>query len=89
MSNIIKAILSINPNAVVSVSNNNIDTIQWHNGTQPIAKEQILAIIPQVELDIAMETLRAKRNKALVDSDWTILGDVPLNPAMRISMDEL
>jgi hypothetical protein len=53
------------------------------NGTPPIPKEQILAIIPQVELDMAMETLRAKRNKALVDSDWTILGDVPLNPAMR------
>jgi hypothetical protein len=29
-------------------------------------KEQILAIIPQVELDMAMETLRAKRNKLLV-----------------------
>jgi hypothetical protein len=34
-------------------------------------------------LKIAMETLRAKRNKALADSDWTILNDVPLNPAMR------
>jgi hypothetical protein len=34
-------------------------------------------------LKIALDNLRAKRNKALVDSDWTILGDVPLNPAMR------
>jgi hypothetical protein len=37
----------------------------------------------QADLYVAMGTLRAKRNKALVDSDWTILGDVPLNPAMR------
>jgi hypothetical protein len=82
---IIEAILKLNPNAIVTVRGNNINTceIEWHDGTPPIPKEQILAIIPQVELDIAMETLRAKRNKALVDSDWTILNDVPLNPAMR------
>jgi hypothetical protein len=82
---IIEAILKLNPNAIVTVRGNNINTceIEWHDGTPPIPKEQILAIIPQVELDIAMETLRAKRNKALVDSDWTILSDVPLNPAMR------
>ena len=80
---IIKAILKINPTAEVSVSGDDINTIVWENGTPPIPKEQILAIIPQVELDMAMETLRAKRNKALVDSDWTILSDVPLNPAMR------
>jgi hypothetical protein len=34
-------------------------------------------------LKIALDNLRAKRNKALADSDWTILNDVPLNPAMR------
>jgi hypothetical protein len=78
-----KAILKINPTAQFSINADDINQITWLNGTPPIPKEQILAIIPQVELDIAMETLRAKRNKALVDSDWTILGDVPLNPAMR------
>ena len=35
---VIKAILSINPNAEVSVSGNDIDTVQWHNGTTPIPK---------------------------------------------------
>jgi hypothetical protein len=83
MSIIIKAVQKINPVAEVSVSGDDINTITWENGTPPIPKEQILAIIPQVELDMAMETLRAKRNKALVDSDWTILGDVPLNPAIK------
>jgi hypothetical protein len=80
---IIEAILKLNPTAQVSVNADDINQITWENGTPPISAEQILAIIPQVELDMAMETLRAKRNKALVDSDWTILGDVPLNPAMR------
>jgi hypothetical protein len=55
----------------------------WHNGTPPIPKEQILAIIPQVELDIAMETLRAKRNKLLQDTDHYALSDQTLSDDMR------
>ena len=82
---IIKAILKINPNAKIVVRGTDINTceIEWHQGTPPIPKEQILAIIPQVELDIAMKELRAKRNKALADSDWTVLIDVPLEPAEK------
>jgi len=51
MSNIIKAILKINPNAQVTVSNNDIDTIQWHNGTTPIAKTDIEAKVVEVEIE--------------------------------------
>jgi hypothetical protein len=47
---IIEAVLKLNPTAQVSVSGNDINTIVWENGTPPIPKEQILAIIPQVEL---------------------------------------
>ena len=79
--NIIDLILKLNPTAQVVVRGNDIKTceIEWHNGTPPIPKEQILAIIPQVELDIAMETLRAKRNKLLADSDYIVLADSPVN----------
>jgi hypothetical protein len=72
---IIKAIQKINPVAEVSVSGDDINTIVWENGTPPIPKEQILAIIPQVELDMAMETLRAKRNKLLAATDYLALSD--------------
>ena len=75
MSNIIKAIQKINPTAQVSVSGEDINTITWENGTPPIPKDQILAIIPQVELDMAMETLRAKRNKLLSATDYLALSD--------------
>ena len=51
MSNITKAILKINPNAVVSVSNNDIDTIQWHDGTTPISKTDIEAKMVEVQAD--------------------------------------
>jgi hypothetical protein len=74
---IINSILKINPQAEVTVRGTDINTceIEWHNGTPPISKEQILAIMPQVELDMAMETLRAKRNKLLADTDYLALSD--------------
>jgi hypothetical protein len=70
-----KAILKINPTAQFSINADDINQITWHNGTPPIPKEQILAIIPQVELDMAMETLRAKRNKLLAATDYLALSD--------------
>ena len=50
---IIKAILKINPTAEVSVSEEDINSIVWHNGTTPISKEDIEAQIPIVEQEIA------------------------------------
>ena len=79
MTDIVKAIKTINPNAEVFMIGENIDNIQWLNGTPPIPNEQILAIIPQVELDMALENLRAKRNKLLADSDYIVLADSPVN----------
>lgn len=78
---IIQAILKINPQAQVTVRGSDLNTceIEWHNGTKPIPKEQILDIIPQVELDMALENLRAKRNKLLADSDYIVLADSPVN----------
>jgi hypothetical protein len=83
MSNIIKAILKINPNAEVSVSGNDINTITWENGTTPIPKADIEAIIPQVELDMAMEDLRSKRNKLLSDTDYLALADNTMTEEVR------
>jgi hypothetical protein len=56
---------------------------EWNLDIPKPTLEQLEQYNVQADLYVAMETLRAKRNKALVDSDWTILGDVPLNPAMR------
>ena len=55
-----KAIQKINPNAQFSYNDENIDTITWHNGTTPISKEQILAILPQVEQEINAINNRVK-----------------------------
>ena len=60
MSIIIKAIQKINPTAQVSVSGDDINSITWENGTPPIPKEQILAILPQVEQEIKTIENRVK-----------------------------
>jgi len=82
---IIEAILKINPNAVVSVSGNDINTceITWQNGTTPIPVADIQAQFPAVEFDMAMEDLRAKRNKILQDTDHYALSDQTLSDDMR------
>jgi hypothetical protein len=59
---IIKAIKKINPTAQVVVRGNDINNceIEWHNGTPPIPKDQILAMIPQVEQEIKTIENRVK-----------------------------
>jgi len=76
-----RAIIKINSNAKFQYTD--IDNITWLDGTPPIPKEQILAIIPQVELDMALNNLRAKRNKLLADSDYIVLADSNFTPAKK------
>ena len=83
MTDIIKAILKINPNAQVVVKGTDINTceIEWHN-CSPIPKEQIEALFPIVEFEMALDELRAKRNKLLADTDFHALSDQTLSPEM-------
>ena len=83
MTNIIKAIQKINPNAEVSVNGNDINQITWHNGTTPISVADIQAQLPIVEFDMAMEDLRAKRNNLLKETDHYALSDQTLSDDMR------
>ena len=80
---IIEAILKINPNAKVAITDNDINQIEWLDGTTPISKADIEAQFPIVEFDMAMENLRTKRNKDLQDSDWTQLPDNTLTSEQR------
>ena len=63
MITIIEAIISINPNAKVSVSEENYDTIQWHNGTSVISKADIEA--KQAELQTAYDNKQYQRDRAV------------------------
>jgi hypothetical protein len=78
-----KVIKKINPNAEFTYQEEDINSIQWLNGTTPIPKADIEAQFPIVEFDMAMEDLRTKRNKDLQDSDWTQLPDNTLTSEQR------
>lgn len=61
---IIKAIQKINPQAEVSVSAEDINSIVWENGTTPIPVADIQAQIPNVETEIQQEKQDAETKKA-------------------------
>jgi hypothetical protein len=62
MTTIIKSILAINPNAKVIVKAEDINTIEWHNGTTPIPANEILA--KQQELITEYNSNQYQRDRA-------------------------
>ena len=58
---VIKAILSINSTAEVSVSNDDIDTIVWENGTTPISKSDIQTKINELQAEHDAEEWKRNR----------------------------
>ena len=62
MTDIAKAIIAIKSNAQVSVNNEDIEQITWHDGNPTnITNEQILA--KQAELQAEYDALEWKRNR--------------------------
>jgi len=61
---IAKAIKKINSNAEFKYLDEDINTIEWLNGTTPISKEDIQAQITTVEAEIEQEKQDAINKKA-------------------------
>ena len=70
MTDIIKSILAINPNAEVTVRADDIKQITWHGDTTPIAEADILA--KQAELQADYEAKEYQRNRA---SEYPSIGE--------------
>ena len=68
--NIVDAILLINPNAKISISGGDINSIEWLEGTTPIPKADIeakMAELPTEEEEkIAKENLKASAKAKLI-----------------------
>ena len=62
MTDVIRAIKSIKPNAEVSVGGNDVNDITWHNGTTPIAKADIEA--KMAELQTEYDNNKYQRDRA-------------------------
>ena len=62
MITIAEAIKSINPNAEFVYTEEDINTIEWHNGTTPISVSNIQA--KQSELQTAYDNAEYQRNRA-------------------------
>jgi hypothetical protein len=62
MTDLIRAIKAINPNASVSVNAEDINQITWHNGTTPIPANEILA--KQQELITEYNSNQYQRDRA-------------------------
>ncbi len=58
------AIKKINSDAEFTINGDDINQITWMNGTTPIAKEDIEAMIPTVENEIAQAEQNAINKKA-------------------------
>ena len=70
MTKIIDAILKINPSAEVTVGENDINQITWHEGTTPISKADIEAKMAELpteeEENTARENLNASAKAKLI-----------------------
>ena len=71
-----KAIQKINPNAEFTINADDINQITWLNGTIPISKADIEAMIPTVEAEIEQEkqdaiTKKASAKQKLIDLGLT------------------
>ena len=68
------AILKINPNAKYSILGEDINNIQWNNGTTPISKADIEAQIPVVEQEIADAEAKKIADKESANAKLKALG---------------
>lgn len=71
---IYKAIKKINPNAEASMSGEDINTLIWENGTQPINKQQILNLVPECLEEIEAEEQAEIDNKQSALTKLSALG---------------
>ena len=61
---IFRAVKIINSDAKLSISENDLDTIVWENGTTPISKSDIEAKLTQAQNELDAEAQAAINKKA-------------------------
>jgi len=81
---VIKAILKINPNAEVSVNADDINQINWHNGTTPIPKADIEAKMVEVQAEYdANQYQRDRVYPSIGDQLDMLWHSIDKNPSLK------
>ena len=74
INKVLEAIKKINPDAQASITDEDLNTIRWENGTTPISIADIQAQIPVVEQEIADAAAKKIADKASADAKLKALG---------------
>ena len=73
----IDAIISLDPNAMVSCNENSGEVIWYSENKLKITEEEIQAKIAELEASEPLRLLRIQRNRILQESDWRDLPSYP------------
>jgi len=71
---ITKSIFALNPTAQFTFKDNNIDSIEWLNGTTPISKSDLETKMSSIENEIAQSETAAANKKASAKQKLLDLG---------------
>ena len=74
INKVLEAIKKINPDAQASITDEDLNTIRWENGTEPIARSLIEAQIPTVEQEIADAEAQKIADKESANAKLRALG---------------
>ena len=74
INKVLEAIKKINPDAQASITDEDLNTIRWENGTAPISISAIQAQIPVVEQEIADAAAKKIADKASANAKLKALG---------------
>ena len=88
MIDLATTILAIKSDAQVTINNEDINQITWHDDNPTgITNEQILAKQTELQNAEAMRLLREERNRRLAETDWWAMKEVDgwqMSPQQRV-----
>ena len=95
---IAEAIKKINPNAQFNYQDENIDSIEWHNGTTPIPKAEIEAKMVELQAEYDANQYQRDRvypqiaeqlDKLFHDIDGGLLGEDAKTGSLYLALKEV
>ena len=84
MNDVVLAVRKINPNAELSVLDNDVNKITWHNGTTPIPKADIEAKMVEVQADYDAKQYQRDRVYPSIGDQLDLLWhSIDQNPSLK------